>query len=315
MRHIAGTRTIKRAKGTPLTHAIFEACFGDEPQREEWERAGLSNDKVAQRDLLREDNPNKDKINRAGLHVIRTHSFHLDSSYAMNSPALCGELLSSMVAACFHYQVDVIGGDGKSSAYRFGGSNQKSSSNEQSLFQEVFKSFRDAYVSCQGGDLNVSPKLRFTSGNTTQTLHDFETNFGRPWNEIVDRYPPDAPNGDCMVACVMEWGHSQSLDKWSGHPPAEYEYIINVSEFLMHAGLETLFLGPKDKDSHTILFFTLRPSRTTNSERRRYVPFPVKRERHRSRRERQEANRQKGYAKGTSKGQGKTKSKVKGKGK
>ena len=92
----------------------------------------MSNDKVAQRDLLREDNPNKDKINRAGLHVI----FHLDSSYAMNSPALCGELLSSVVADCFHYQVDVIGGDGNSSAYRFGGSNQRSSSNEQSLFQE-----------------------------------------------------------------------------------------------------------------------------------------------------------------------------------
>ena len=49
-----------RAKETPLTDAIFEACFGDEPRREEWERAGLSNDKVAQRDLLQEDNPAKD---------------------------------------------------------------------------------------------------------------------------------------------------------------------------------------------------------------------------------------------------------------
>ena len=236
MHHIAGTRTIKRAKETPLTYAIFECCFGDEPSREEWERAGLSNDKVAQRDLLREDNPSKDKIKRAGLHVIRTCSFHLDSHTAMAAPALCGELLSSMVADCFHYQVDIIGGDGNSSTYRFGGSNQKSSSNEQSLFQEVFKTFRDAYISCQGGDLNVSPKLRFTSGNTTENLRYFERNFGRPWNEIVDRYPPDSPNGDCMVACIMEWGHSQSLDKWSEHPPADYEYIVNVSEFLMWAG-------------------------------------------------------------------------------
>ena len=174
----------------------------------------MSNDK-----LLKEDNPNKDKVNRAGLHVIRTCSFHLDSSYAMGSPAVCGELLSSMVADCFHYQVDIIGGDGNSSAYRFGGNNQKSSFSEQSLFQEVFKSFREAFIS----------------------------RFGRPWNEIVDRYPPDAPEGDCMVACVIEWGHSQSFDKWSNHPPADYEYIFNVSEFLMYAGLETLFLGPRDK--------------------------------------------------------------------
>ena len=107
----------------------------------------------------------------------------------------------------------------------------ESSSNEQSLFQELFKSFRDAFISCQGGHLNVCPKLRFTSGNTTENLRYFETNFGRPWNEIVDRYPPDAPEGDCMVACIMEWGHSQSFDKWSNHPPADYEYVINVSEF------------------------------------------------------------------------------------
>ena len=72
---------------------------------------------------------------------------------------------------------------------------------------------------------------------------------------------------------------------------------------------------PKDKDSHTSLFFTFRPNRTTAKERRQYVPFPVKQERHSSRKARQEANRQKGKAKGTSKGQGKTKSKVRGKGK
>ena len=28
VRHIAGTRAVKRAKETPLTYAIFEACFG-----------------------------------------------------------------------------------------------------------------------------------------------------------------------------------------------------------------------------------------------------------------------------------------------
>ena len=137
-------------------------------------------------------------------------------------------------------------------------------------------------------------KLRFTSGNTTETLRYYEENFGRPWNEIEVKYPPDAPNGDCMVACII----------WSEHPAAENEYIINVSEFLMYAGLETLFLGPKDKDSHTILFCTFRPTRTTAKERRQYVPYHVKQERLRNRKARQEANRLKGKAKGTSKGQG-----------
>ena len=74
-----------------------------------------------------------------------------------------------------HYQVDVIGGDGHASAYKFRGSNQHASSYELSLFQQVFKSFRDAFISCQG-----SPKLRFTS----EDLRYFEQHYGKPWNEL-----------------------------------------------------------------------------------------------------------------------------------
>ena len=107
----------------------------------------------------------------------------------------------------------------------------------------------------------------------------------------------------------------QTIHKWSNHPPAEFEYRVQVSEFLMHAGLETLLLGPKDKDGHTILYFTFRHNLTTARDRRRYVLFPTKQDRNRNRNARREANRLKGKAKGTSKGKGKTKSKVKGKSK
>ena len=111
----------------------------------------------------------------------------------------------------------------------------------------------------------------------------------------------------------MEWGHSRSLHKWSGHPAAEYEHKTKVSEFLMYAGIETLFLGPKHKDSHAFLYFTLRQSLTTARDRRMYVPFPTKIQRLSSRKVRQEANKQNGTAQGSLKAQGKSKSKVKGK--
>ena len=116
---------------------------------------------------------------------------------------------------------------------------------------------------------------------------------------------------DCMVACIIEWGHNQNIDKWSDHPPAQNEYSIKVSEFLMYAALEIMFLGPEDKDSRTILCFTLKHHLTTARGRRRFVPFPVKKERLRNRKARQEANRLKGKAKGTSKGQSKVKGKKK----
>ena len=199
-------RAVHRYKKSPLSYAIFEACFGEEPRREDWERAGLSHDKEAQRELPREDNPAKDKIVRCGMHVVRLCSFHLNNVAAADSPALCGELLSSMIADCFPYQVDVTGGDGNSCTYRVGGSKQQSSSNEQSLFQETFRSFRDAFVSCQGGDLAVSPKLTFTLGNTTEIFRHSEEHYGRPWNELEINHCPEDPSGDCVVACIIEWG-------------------------------------------------------------------------------------------------------------
>ena len=82
----------------------------------------------------------------------------------------------------------------------------------------------------------------------------------------------------------------------------------------MCAGIEPLFFSSMDKDSHTILRFTLRHNITTARERRRFVPLPVKKDSLRNREISQEANRQKGKAKGNPKGQGKP-GKVKGKSK
>ena len=125
---------------------MFEICFEDEPRREEWERIGLSHDREAQRQLLDESNPNKEKVTTCGRHVVRVCSFHLNDGYAKDSPAVCGEMMCFMVADCFHYQVDMFGGDGNSSsAYRFGVSNQRATSNELSLLQQCFKSFKDAF--------------------------------------------------------------------------------------------------------------------------------------------------------------------------
>ena len=91
-----------------------------------------------------------------------------------------------MIADCFHYQVDIMGGDGSSSTYRFGGSKQQSSSNEQSLFCENFRSFHDAFVSrqeahaelpCRGTSLHA-PHLhveapRQNKPRKLQTVRDF----------------------------------------------------------------------------------------------------------------------------------------------
>ena len=99
---------------------------------------------------------------------------------------------------------------------------------------------------------------------------------------------PEDPTGDCMVACI-----SQSLNKWSGHPAAEYKYKVKVVEFLVYAGTEALFLGPKDGDSHTILYFPLHHKLTKARDRRAFIPCTVTRTHtNQARNQRHEANRQ-----------------------
>ena len=129
-------------------------------------------------------------------------------------------------------------------------------------------------------DLNLSPKLRFALGNIIEDLRHFVQDDGKPWNELEVTCRPEDPNG-CMLACIIEWGHNQTINKWAGHPAPKYEYNIKVSEFLMYAGIETLFLGPKDKDSHTILYFTLRHNITAARERRKFAPGQDQRKGHR----------------------------------
>ena len=108
-----------------------------------------------------------------------------------------------MAAECFRYQVGVIRGNGNASAYRFGGDNQKASSHEDSLFQNVFQSFRDAFMSCQKKDLHLPSKVQFTSNNSREDFRYFEEHYGKPWSELEVKRRPEDPSGDCMAASLV----------------------------------------------------------------------------------------------------------------
>ena len=84
-----------------------------------------------------------------------------------------------MAAECFRHQVDAIRGNGNAAAYRFGGDNQKASSHEDSLFQHVFQSFRDAFISCQKKDLHLRSEVQFTSHNSREDFRFFEEHYGK----------------------------------------------------------------------------------------------------------------------------------------
>ena len=69
IKHIAGTRVVKRYKGSPWCYAIFEICLRHEPSREHWEQASLHKDEEAQLETLKAEHPAKDKIRKCGMQL------------------------------------------------------------------------------------------------------------------------------------------------------------------------------------------------------------------------------------------------------
>ena len=78
------------------------------------------------------------------------------------------------------------------------------------------------------GSVRQELNVRFASGNTTEDLRYFEQRYGTPWNELEVKCRPEDPNADCVAACAIEWGHSQTINKWAGQPAAEYDYNIKA---------------------------------------------------------------------------------------
>ena len=121
----------------------------------------------------------------------------------MKSPDLSGDILCSKVAECFRYQIDIIYDNDNISAYRFGGDNQKISSYKDSLFQYIFQSFRDSFISYQKKDLYLRSKIQLISNNSREDFRYFEEYYGKSWKELEIKRRPENPNGDYRARSLI----------------------------------------------------------------------------------------------------------------
>ncbi len=278
-------------KFLPLSYAIVEIRFGKTPTPETVRKMG--SDRRASYD----SNFMPDDLERCGMHTIRVCVFHMSSKVANKKPALTHECFGIMLADCFHFQVDIIGGDANMAAYRTGGYKQGSTSFRDSCWQEMVRYFAKSYMAAAGNDPHCRVRPRFMSSNPLTLLRWAEDIFGKPWKEVGAVDWDNAPELDCMVACVLEWAHSYPMDKWQNlRPDAGFEYNISISEWLLHSNKENYLLPTSDTDSHTPLLFHMRPTWMTNQDRRAFLDQDKVKTRHDNRRQAQRAKKASGGA-------------------
>ena len=313
-------------KHMPLSYQIVDICFGSTLSSETLDAklAGFPKGKGA---ITRQNCQPQEfdtPLTRAGLNRIRICNFHLRSHIARKKVALSHESLAIMMADCFSMQVDIIGGDANMAAYRFQGSTQASASIRDSSFQDMVRYFCEAYKAALGNDPFTCPKPRFMAANPLGVLHWYEETYSMPYRNAPQVDWRTAPSLDCIVACVLEWDHSYSPQRWPTKTDArEAEYKIHVSEWVLNTNRSHYMLVDSDNDSHMPLLFTLTPMWLSNQQRkeldRRGATVKEAADR---RKERQKANKAKAQpqeappAKGAGKGKEKgLKGKFTGKGK
>ncbi|CAE7464111.1 unnamed protein product [Symbiodinium natans] len=271
----------------PIRYEIVQINYGSTVPRERMEQEDL----VDRVESAFEEAEFKEDLTRAGMKSIRVCNFHVRSEIARSKPGFLAEGLAAMVADCFHYQVDLMGGDGNMSCYRFGGSQQGSVSHDSSALFSTIQYFVGAFEKHQRQDRLLIPRTRVVTSNPLHLLKLYEEKLGFPYGDVghlVDW--TTFPDLDCMTAIVFEWGHSMTNEVWAEYK-GSMEYKVSVSEFLLHSTKNHFLLKPSDNDSHTPLLLHIAPNWMKFSEKKTYRSKESILQASQSRKERQKAKK------------------------
>ena len=168
------------------------------------------------------------------MNVMRVRVFHMKSHVASRQTGLCHEAYGIMLADCFAFQTDIVAGDANMSGYRYSGSRQVSSSIKHSCWQDMVRYFIRAHNDGMQQDPYCRVIPRFVSSNPLSSLRWWEDTFGAEYDQCRPVNWDTVPTLHCIVCCILERGHSISMDRWSTIQ-AGLEYKVAVSEWLLHS--------------------------------------------------------------------------------
>ena len=252
-------------------YAIFEIDFGKigaghakriKPQLKETNDKKWF-DKISRNKLFVPNiaDPISERLSRANMNKVRVCVFHVHHDVATKSPVRVLEFLFMLWDECLRMQVDVIGGDGNSAAYRLLGSTQQVPCPDQASFQMTGKYMIEQHNQAFPDD---TISVQFASSNSTNTLFENQQFYAKHGHEVIagncDVPDNDWPMLDTMICAVLSYGHSMdsSADNRTRLEERGQEFELDVSDGVTDLTAQLLFLPEKDHDFHSPIWIAMK---------------------------------------------------------
>jgi hypothetical protein len=179
-----------------------------------------------------------------------------------------------MMVDIARYQVDIVAGDANTASYTL-----KKKQAEPSFYDSSFNTMMRGLESFMQHSQPGWPQTmgyRIVSSNAQENLEALDSHFAKP-----DRDWNLQPNIDCVVACILSWGHGYSAQVFRQLNETDAlntvstksltmndEWSIVVSEYAMYLENRHLWLGEKDADWHVPLNIIIKPADVGNQRKR-----------------------------------------------
>ena len=245
-----------------------------------------------------------EELKRGRMSMCRVCVYHVNQRHITNSPAICGEIIATMVWECLRFEVDIIAGDGNKASYLVSPKQGGIPTYETSLLQfwidRLVQTATQARRQIKADSVPVRAKHFISASYLDLKFLDKVLK-----NVNTKSYTPalmkkTSNKGDCCMMTMIEWGHSRNhiVDDVSNYDDEDHmnfhgEFQFAVNETCLSCDHEAFLVTENDRDVHNPLLIHFLPH-ITNQEAKDFRSYKSKVDRKRKRKEIKREKRQ-GY--------------------
>ena len=256
------------------------------------------------------DTQELEDLSRARMTMTHICVYHVGQKHVGDSPGITGACIACMAFERARYQVDVIAGDGNKACYCSTPKSPGVPSYETSLLQYWINKMMNVATHARNKHFGVCPPIR-VKHFISYSYRDLDFLATHLDGTTTEKYTMDLINkthgyGDCCMMSIVEWRHarleySDDVSQFDDEDRMNYigEFTFGVNETCLSSDHNIFMVAPNDQDAHNPIFVHSKPADMLWSEKHNYIPYEMKRRRKETKKEKQKANKMKGYEEST----------------
>ena len=202
-----------------------------------------------------------EELKRGRMSMCRVCVYHVNQRHINNAPAICGEIIATMVWECLHFEVDIIAGDDHKASYLVSPKQGGIPTYETSLLQfwidRLVHTATQARRQIKSDSVPIRAKHVISASYLDlKYLDKFLRNVNtKSYTSALMKKTSN--KGDCCMMTMLEWGHSRNhiVDDVStcddeDHMNFNGEFQFTVNETCLSCDHEAFLVTEKDRDAH-----------------------------------------------------------------